>query len=142
MNAVFNKAVNILQASGNKIHKAEMPVIPASINFGESEIEAYHRLLKEQFKNDYDPVTLKDISSLKEINTAEYIRQRMQMEEDRAAFSDKLFHKIDVLILPTTTTATPTIEEAKVNGPFALDPFNTDSMNYYGLPAISIPCGF
>jgi aspartyl-tRNA(Asn)/glutamyl-tRNA(Gln) amidotransferase subunit A len=142
VNAVFNKAVNIFQASGNKTEKAEMPVVPASVNFGESEIETYHRLLKEQFKNDYDPVTLKDISTLKEINTEEYIRQRMQMEEDRAAISDKHFRKIDVLILPTTAAATPTIEEAKVTGPFALDPSNTDWVNYYGLPAISIPCGF
>jgi aspartyl-tRNA(Asn)/glutamyl-tRNA(Gln) amidotransferase subunit A len=28
------------------------------------------------------------------------------------------------------------------SGPFALDPFNTEPFNYYGIPAISIPCGF
>jgi aspartyl-tRNA(Asn)/glutamyl-tRNA(Gln) amidotransferase subunit A len=64
------------------------------------------------------------------------------MEEERMAVSDKLFKEMDVIILPTTTTVTPTIAEAKANGPFALDPFNTDQFNYYGLPAISIPCGF
>ena len=63
------------------------------------------------------------------------------MEADREGISEKLFKNIDVYILPTTTTVTPTIEEAKIKGPFALDPYHTE-FNYFGLPSISIPCGF
>jgi aspartyl-tRNA(Asn)/glutamyl-tRNA(Gln) amidotransferase subunit A len=79
---------------------------------------------------------------LKIIEVKEYITQRAQMEEDRLSISDRLFKEIDVMILPTTTSATPTIAEAKIDGPFTLDPYNTDQFNYFGLPAISIPCGF
>ena len=72
----------------------------------------------------------------------DYINDMNKMETDRNTISKKLFKNIDVLILPTTASLTPTIEEAKAQGPFALDPFNTDKFNHYGLPAISVPCGF
>jgi aspartyl-tRNA(Asn)/glutamyl-tRNA(Gln) amidotransferase subunit A len=45
-----------------------------------------------------------------------------------------------VLVLPTTTTATPKIEDA-ANDPQALSPALTMFANYYGLPAMSVPCG-
>lgn len=64
------------------------------------------------------------------------------IEENRQATSQSLFQEIDVLLLPTTTDITPGIEEARTGGPQAVSPDNTFFCNYYGLPAISIPCGF
>jgi aspartyl-tRNA(Asn)/glutamyl-tRNA(Gln) amidotransferase subunit A len=64
------------------------------------------------------------------------------IEEDRKTISQSLFKEIDVLLLPTTTDRTPSIEEAKAGGPQAVSADNTFFCNYYGLPAISIPCGF
>ncbi len=48
---------------------------------------------------------------------------------------------MDVLLLPTTTTTVLTVKEASAN-PQALSPENTSFANYYGLPAISVLCGF
>ena len=64
------------------------------------------------------------------------------IEENRTTISQSLFKDIDVLLLPTTTDITPSIEEAKARGPQAVSADNTFFCNYYGLPAISIPCGF
>src|SRR5260221_124761 len=64
------------------------------------------------------------------------------IEEDRKTISQSLFKDIDVLLLPTTTDVTPGIEEARAGGPQAVSADNTFFCNYYGLPAISIPCGF
>jgi aspartyl-tRNA(Asn)/glutamyl-tRNA(Gln) amidotransferase subunit A len=65
-----------------------------------------------------------------------------KIEEDRQTSSHSLFQEIDVLLLPTTTERPPNIEEARARGPQAVSADNTFFCNYYGLPAISIPCGF
>jgi aspartyl-tRNA(Asn)/glutamyl-tRNA(Gln) amidotransferase subunit A len=64
------------------------------------------------------------------------------IEEDRHTISSSLFKEIDVLLLPTMTDQTPSIETARAGGPQAVSADNTFFCNYYGLPAISIPCGF
>jgi aspartyl-tRNA(Asn)/glutamyl-tRNA(Gln) amidotransferase subunit A len=63
------------------------------------------------------------------------------IEADRRSIGDELFREIDVLLLPTTATTVPTMEEASRN-PQALSAANTMFANYYGLPAISVPSGF
>ena len=63
------------------------------------------------------------------------------IEVDRKAIAGQAFKEIDVLLLPTTTTTVPTIKAAGDN-PQALSPENTIFANYYGLPAISVLCGF
>jgi aspartyl-tRNA(Asn)/glutamyl-tRNA(Gln) amidotransferase subunit A len=61
--------------------------------------------------------------------------------DDRKAISGQTFKDIDVLLVPTTTTTVPAIKDASAN-PLALSPENTAFANYYGLPVISVPCGF
>ena len=63
------------------------------------------------------------------------------IERDRKAVSREVFREFDVLLLPTTTTTVPRVTTAAAN-PQALSPENTAFANYYGLPAISVPCGF
>jgi aspartyl-tRNA(Asn)/glutamyl-tRNA(Gln) amidotransferase subunit A len=63
------------------------------------------------------------------------------IEMDRKTIGDRAFKDIDVLLLPTTTTTVLTVEQARAK-PQALSAANTMFANYFGLPAISIPCGF
>jgi aspartyl-tRNA(Asn)/glutamyl-tRNA(Gln) amidotransferase subunit A len=63
------------------------------------------------------------------------------VEADRRAIGQLAFTDIDVLVLPTTPTATPTVEDA-ANNSLALSSQLTMFSNYYGLPAVSVPCGF
>jgi aspartyl-tRNA(Asn)/glutamyl-tRNA(Gln) amidotransferase subunit A len=63
------------------------------------------------------------------------------IERDRSTVADRCFEGIDLLLLPTTPTVTPRVSEATGN-PLALSPENTMFANYYGLPAVSVPCGF
>jgi aspartyl-tRNA(Asn)/glutamyl-tRNA(Gln) amidotransferase subunit A len=62
------------------------------------------------------------------------------IEEDRKTAANQIFKDIDILLLPTTTTTVPRINDASKN-PQALSPQNTAFVNYYGLPSVSIPCG-
>lgn len=63
------------------------------------------------------------------------------IEADRKTIAGQTFNTIDLLVLPTTTTTVLTIRDASGN-PQALSPENTAFANYYGLPAISVLCGF
>jgi aspartyl-tRNA(Asn)/glutamyl-tRNA(Gln) amidotransferase subunit A len=63
------------------------------------------------------------------------------IEADREAVSERAFTDIDVLLLPTLAATVPTVNDARGN-PQALSAANTMFANYFGLPAISVPCGF
>jgi len=63
------------------------------------------------------------------------------IESDRKTIADRAFKDIDVIILPTTATSVPAVKDASAN-PQALSPALTMFANYFGLPAISVPCGF
>ena len=62
------------------------------------------------------------------------------IEADRQAIGAHAFADIDVLVLPTTVSTTPLVKDAEKDPQF-LSPALTMFANYYGLPAISLPCG-
>jgi aspartyl-tRNA(Asn)/glutamyl-tRNA(Gln) amidotransferase subunit A len=61
------------------------------------------------------------------------------IEADRSAIAGRAFERIDLLLLPTTTTTTLRVDAA--SDAQALSAQNTMFANYFGLPAISVPCG-
>jgi aspartyl-tRNA(Asn)/glutamyl-tRNA(Gln) amidotransferase subunit A len=62
------------------------------------------------------------------------------IERDRRDVGSLAFQDIDVLVLPTTATGTLSVTDA-VKSAQALSPEFTIFANYYGLPAVSVPCG-
>ena len=63
------------------------------------------------------------------------------IEAGREAVASRNFGHIDLLLLPTAPRTTPSIKEA-ANNPLALSAEYTMFANYFGLPAVSVPCGF
>jgi aspartyl-tRNA(Asn)/glutamyl-tRNA(Gln) amidotransferase subunit A len=61
------------------------------------------------------------------------------IETDRKTVAERYFRETDLFLLPTIPTKTPRVEAA--TNPQALSSTNTIFANYYGLPAISLPCG-
>jgi aspartyl-tRNA(Asn)/glutamyl-tRNA(Gln) amidotransferase subunit A len=94
----------------------------------------------------YQPETLRRIRTGEKITAAEYSQRRRELEEARrnvhAVFAD-----VDVLVTPTTPVPAPTIAELRAD-PESLRPAevkllsNTRPFNVWGLPTISVPCGF
>ena len=64
------------------------------------------------------------------------------IEKDRHNIADQAFVDVDVIVLPTLQSTVPTVEEAARNPSQGVSAENTAFANYFGLPAISIPCGF
>ena len=78
------------------------------------------------------------------MDTVAYVEARQHLDRVRRSIAD-IFSEVDFLITPTTPVPPITIEAALHMSP---DPAgelwlrNTRPFNVYGLPAISVPCGF
>ncbi|MBS0426201.1 MAG: amidase [Proteobacteria bacterium] len=63
-----------------------------------------------------------------------------RIEQDRASI-DAWFGDIDLFVLPTLVHRVPTVAQASADPDHAVSADYTAFANYFGLPAISIPCG-
>ena len=76
-----------------------------------------------------------------EVTTAAYIQSRRDLDQARRSIG-AAFSSVDVLVTPTMAVPPPTIEEALRVGMDLEMIRNTAPFNVYGLPTISLPCGF
>ena len=94
----------------------------------------------------YQPETLRRIRFGADISAVEYIRCRLELDIERRRALN-IFAKVDLLVTPTTPMPAPAIADLKKD-PEALRPAelillrNTRPFNVWGLPTISVPCGF
>ena len=94
----------------------------------------------------YLPETLRRIRTGENVSAAEYIERRRELEQARRNIH-AVFAEVDLLVTPTTPMAAPAIADLRANAE-ALRPAelkllrNTRPFNVWGLPAISLPCGF
>jgi len=120
--------------------------VPTDRTLQAAESYAYHAESVAKNPDLYKAETLRRIRTGEKISTADYIRQRSELEETRRTIRD-VFSTVDLLVTPTTPITAPEIAELKAS-PDALRPAelkllrNTRPFNVWGLPAISIPCGF
>ncbi len=111
-----------------------------------AESYAYHAENVTAHAEAYQAETVRRIRTGEKISAVEYIRQRRELEEERRSIR-AVFAEVDLLIMPTTPMPAPTIAALRAN-PEALRPAelkllrNTRPVNVWGLPAISVPCGF
>lgn len=65
----------------------------------------------------------------------------VHIARDRAGV-EAAFGDLDLFVLPTLAVTVPAVAEAARNPEEAIPAENTAFANYFGLPAISVPCGF
>jgi aspartyl-tRNA(Asn)/glutamyl-tRNA(Gln) amidotransferase subunit A len=94
----------------------------------------------------YQAETRRRIRNGEDISTAEYIQRRRDLDQARRSIQG-IFADVDLLVTPTTPVPAPAIADVKKD-PEMLRPAeltllrNTRPFNVWGLPAISVPCGF
>ena len=120
--------------------------VPADRTVQAAESYAYHAEYLARTPELYQPETLRRIRSGEKISAAEYIQRRRELEEQRRR-AHEIFADVDLLVTPTTPVPAPMTADLKKD-PAALRPAeltllrNTRPFNVWGLPAISVPCGF
>lgn len=117
-----------------------------------AEAYAYHAEFVAKMPERYQPSTLAAIRAGAEIRSRDYIMAHREIGRLRQEIR-KTFDSVDVIVTPTSPIAPPPISafDAAYKDPsFPNDPNdirrivlrNTSPFDKYGLPTISVPCGF
>ncbi len=133
------------RSMGTELKDVQLDV-PADRTLQAAESYAYHAENVARSPELYQAETVRRIRSGEKVTAAEYIQRRREQDEARRRIR-AVFADVDVLVTPTMPMPAPAIAELKAN-PDALRPAelrllrNTRPFNVWGLPAISVPCGF
>jgi aspartyl-tRNA(Asn)/glutamyl-tRNA(Gln) amidotransferase subunit A len=120
--------------------------VPTDRTLQAAESYAYHAESARKSPELYQPETLRRIRTGENVSAVQYIERRRELEQERRKIS-RIFADVDVLVTPTTPMPAPAIADLKAD-PDTLRPAelkllrNTRPFNVWGLPAISVPCGF
>jgi aspartyl-tRNA(Asn)/glutamyl-tRNA(Gln) amidotransferase subunit A len=143
--AAMEHALRGLQSLGAELREVELQV-PTDRTLQAAESYAFHAENVAKTPELYQAETVRRIRSGEKVTVAEYIQRRRELEEGRRNIR-AVFGDVDVLVTPTMPMPAPAIAELKANSE-ALRPAelrllrNTRPFNVWGLPAISVPCGF
>jgi aspartyl-tRNA(Asn)/glutamyl-tRNA(Gln) amidotransferase subunit A len=142
--SAFEQALTVLSTMSD-ISEINLEV-PTDRTLQKAESYAYHCEFVRQSPELYQPETLRRIRTGEGISPEDAARCKRELQEARKQIAS-VFNDVDLLITPTTPTPASVISELKAN-PDLLRPRelallrNTRPMNVWGLPAISVPCGF
>jgi aspartyl-tRNA(Asn)/glutamyl-tRNA(Gln) amidotransferase subunit A len=111
-----------------------------------AESHAYHRDKIASSPELYDPETLRRVRMGDTVSETEYQTAMVQLQRARQEIA-KTFRDVDVLVTPTTPVPAPRIsgllKDISLLRPAEISLLrNTRPVNVWGLPAISVPCGF
>ncbi len=143
--AAVEQAITVIAALVAEVRDMHIEV-PNDRTVQAAESFAYHADNVSRSPELYQPETLRRIRSGEKISAAEYIQRRREMDQQRRRAHD-FFREVDLLITPAMPIPAPAIADLKKD-PAALRPAelallrNTRPFNVWGLPAISVPCGF
>jgi len=120
--------------------------VPTDRTVAMAESYAYHANKLERDPDKYDPETVRRLRAGEKISASEYIEKRREIDEVRRRIGE-VFGDVDVLVTPTTPIPAPLIADLRSNQenlrPAELKLLRgTRPFNVWGLPTISVPCGF
>ncbi|HTC57944.1 MAG TPA: amidase [Candidatus Sulfotelmatobacter sp.] len=143
--AAVEQALVVIRTLVAEIHDVRI-VVTADRTVQAAESFAYHADYVARTPELYQAETLRRIRSGENISAGEYIQRRRELEQERRR-AREFFAEVDLLVTPTMPIPAPAIADLKKD-PAALRPAelrllrNTRPFNVWGLPAISVLCGF
>ena len=111
-----------------------------------AEAYAFHESMAQKSPELYQPATLARIQGGASISAAAALRARRNLDEVRRSIRT-IFETVDILLTPTSPVPPPKIADLEAH-PGMLRATevvllrNTRPFNIWGIPTISIPCGF
>jgi len=118
--------------------EVELPVAGNAATLWGSEAYAYHKPWITQSPEKYQPGTRAQLQRTANANGAEYAQARRDLDLLRLEVK-KVFTKVDLLIAPTMKAPPPLLSAPGAAGGGGN---NNVVFDMYGVPSISVPCGF
>ena len=140
-----NVALDVLRKMTAGLADAELPSYQ-TLPVAGAEAYAYHAPYFTRTPELYQPMTRLRLAGGATVTAAAYIEGRRELDRLRHAVNS-VFSKADLLVSPTSPSPQITIEEGAIPdvpppGGVSRLLRNTQPFDIFGLPAISIPCGF
>lgn len=138
-------AIDLLASKAKAVRQIEYPVEQDRTIFN-AESSAYHRDKIASSANLYDPETLRRLKTGEGVSDTQYQDALSHLRDTRQKVGE-MFRDVDLLLTPTTPEPTPRIADllkdvSKLRPAEIVLLRNTRPVNAWGLPAISVPCGF
>jgi len=109
------------------------------------ETNAYHEEFFTRTPGRYQIPTRRNLQNNANSKASDYVRARWKLELLRRTIDDS-FADVDVVVLPTRRRIPRQIDAAikreRTDKPLNPELENTGQFNIYGIPAITVPCGF
>jgi aspartyl-tRNA(Asn)/glutamyl-tRNA(Gln) amidotransferase subunit A len=143
--AAIEDALSVIQTLGVETREITLN-IDAARALQSYEAYLYHAELLGDHSDLYHPETLRRILAGRSMEWSGYTASVLKLREDRRHIAS-VFRNLDLVLTPAVPVPAPTIAELQQN-PERLRPRellllrNTQPFNVWGLPAISVPCGF
>jgi len=140
--AAIDEALRQIRNIASDIVEIDLPSTPTAVQA--PEVYAVHAKYFTTTPEFYGRWICERLKQAAAVDAVSYIEARQHLDRVRRSI-DEVFSKVDFLITPATPVPPITIDEALNMSP---DPAgelwlrNTRPFNAYGLPTISIPCGF
>ena len=123
-----------------KLPEASIPIDEIYTKVRSVEAYTYHRQWISESPEKYQaPTRQRIIENAAKVKTTDYVEARLQLDLLRRQIK-KVFTNVDLLVMPTLPGLPVLITEA--TNPAAVSIRNTSPFDVFGLPAISVPCGF
>ena len=131
-------ALEVLRTLTAGAKDVQLPATPNPATIWTPEAFVYHATWIAESPEKYQPGTLASLQRGAEAKAADYLRARRQVELLRREIRG-VFSSVDLLVTPTMKTPAPLLTAPGAPGGGGN---NNAAFDIFGLPTISIPCGF
>jgi aspartyl-tRNA(Asn)/glutamyl-tRNA(Gln) amidotransferase subunit A len=145
IDSAVNAALEVIRKLTAGVRDAELPAYQTLPVVG-VEALAFHQPYVTKSPDLYQPSTLRRLQGAANVTAEAYAEGRRELDRLRRAIGD-VFTGADLLVTPTAPVMPITIaddEKPEIPGPGGVGTQlrNTQPFDIFGIPAISIPCGF
>ena len=138
-------AIEALRGLVGSVRDVQLPPVSTTPLVTDDEMYAVHAEWFNSVPHLYQPPTRRALDGASKLTARDYIVARREIERLRRSVGT-VFGGVDVLVTPAVKIQPRTIDEAirRSGSTEALPPelTNTSAFNVFGLPAVSVPCGF